>query len=136
MRKVLLIASALFLSAGLLAQDDEKEFQGWMKTTGATMGSLRKNLEAKNGEAAAADAKTLQEVFAKVHDFWMKKKIESATKFATTAQNGFKVVGQLASSGKFDEAAAEMKSTVATCAGCHNGFREKKEDGTYRIKYN
>lgn len=136
MRKAIVVVSALLISASLFAQDEEKDYQGWMKTTGATAGSLRKNLEAKNGEGAQADAKKLQEVFADVHDFWMKKKIDSATKFATDAQSGFKEVGQLAADGKFDEASATLKTTMANCGGCHNAHREKAADGSWKIKSN
>ena len=132
MHKVALVVLTLSVSFVLVAQDDA-EYQGWMKTTGATAASLRKNLEAKNGEAAAADAKKLQEVFTQVHDFWLKKKIDDATKFATNAQDGFKEVGQLASAGKFDEAAATLKATTANCGGCHNAHREKAADGSWKI---
>ena len=135
MRKALFLLSMLTISVTAFAQD-EKEYQDWMKTTGATAGSLRKNLEAKNGEAAAADAKKLQGVSTQVHDFWMKKKIDNATKFASSAQDGFKEIGQLASSGKFDEAAATLKTTMANCGGCHNAYREKAADGSWKIKYN
>ncbi len=135
MRKAFLVVSALAISANMFAQE-EKDFQDWMKTTGSTAGSLRKNLEAKNSEGAAGDAKKLQEVFAQVHDFWMKKKVENATKFASNAQTGFKEVGDLATAGKFDEAAATLKATMANCGGCHNAYREKAADGSWKIKYN
>jgi len=134
MRNAFLIVSALAISTSMFAQE-EKDFQDWMKTTGATAGSLRKNLEAKNGEAAAGDAKKLQDVFTQVHDFWMKKKIDNATKFASNAQNGFKEVGELATAGKFDEASATLKATMAHCGGCHNAYREKAADGSWKIKY-
>ena len=137
MRKVRFVLSVLAMSVLLFAQDDdEKHFQDWMKATGATAGSLRKNLEAKNGQAAAGDAKKLQEIFTQVHDFWNKKKIENATKFASTAQNGFKEVEQLATAGKFEEAAATLKTTMGTCGGCHTAYREKAADGSWKIKYN
>jgi mono/diheme cytochrome c family protein len=135
MRKFRLIVSMLAMSVVLFAQD-EKEYQDWMKTTGATAGSLRKNLEAKNGEAASADAKKLQEIFTQVHDFWMKKKIDNATKFASSAQNGFKEIADLSTAGKFDEAAATLKTTMANCGGCHSAYREKAPDGSWKIKYN
>lgn len=135
MRKVLFVFSLFAISFTVFAQD-EKEFQSWMKTTGATAGSLRKNLEAKNGEAAAADAKKLEEVFTQVHDFWMKKKIDNATKFASSAQDGFKEIAQLANAGKFDEAGATLKTTMANCGGCHSAYRDKAADGSWKIKYN
>src|SRR5262245_32499597 len=116
-----------------LAQDDA-DYQRWMKTTGATAGSLRKNLEAKNGEGAATDAKKLQETFQQVHEFWQKKGVDDAMKFALAAKSGFKEVGELASGGKFDDATAALKKTMGTCAGCHNAHREKASDGSFKIK--
>lgn len=135
MRFTGLTVSVLALSLVLFAQE-EKDYQDLMKTTGATVGSLRKNLEAKNSEGAAADATKLQEVFTQVHDFWMKKKIENATKFASSAQNGFKETGQQATAGKFDEASASLKTTMANCGGCHSAYREKGADGSWKIQYN
>lgn len=136
MNRILVAAVGLVLCTGLWAQDEgEAEHKALMKTIGPTQGSLRKNLAAKNGEGAAADAKKLNEIFAKVHDFWLKKKIDNATKFATDAQNGFKDVSQHATDGKFDEAQASLKMAMGTCSGCHSAYREKLEDGSYKIKY-
>jgi hypothetical protein len=43
----------------LLAKSDS-DYQGYMKIIGPTNGSLPKNLAAKEGSAAAADAKKLE----------------------------------------------------------------------------
>lgn len=134
MRHLVAIGALIALSTAAFGQD-EKEYQNWMKTTGATAGSLRKNLQAQNGEAAAGDAKKLQDIFSQVHDFWMKKKIDDATKFATNARSGFQEVAQHASAGRFDEAQATLKATMANCAGCHGAYREKADDGSWKIKY-
>jgi mono/diheme cytochrome c family protein len=105
-----------------------------MKTAGATSGSLRKNLDAKNGEAASADAKKLQEVFEQVHDFWHKKNVDDAMRFAMGARDGFGEVAEQASAGKFDDASATLKKTTANCGGCHAAHREKAADGSWKIK--
>jgi hypothetical protein len=135
MRQFFAVASIIALAAVAFAQE-EADYQNWMKTTGATVGSLRKNLEAKSGDAAAQDAKKLQEIFTQVHDFWLKKKIDNATNFATNARKGFQQVAENATAGKFDEAQAALKSTMANCAGCHGAYREKGADGSWKIKYN
>lgn len=134
MKRVALLAACLMaLAVGVLAQD-EAEFQTWMKTIGATSGSLRKNVAAKDGAAAAADAKKLQETFAKVHSYWEKKNVSDATQFAMEARDGFGEVAAQASAGKFDDAAATLKKTSATCGGCHMAHREKAPDGSWKIK--
>ncbi len=117
----------------LFGQDGGDHYS-WMKTIGATSGSLRKNLAAKNGEAAATDAKKLQSTFGQVRGFWSQKSAEDATKFAAEAQDGFGTVAQEASSGKFEEASASLKKVSAACGGCHSAHREKAADGSWKIK--
>jgi hypothetical protein len=121
------------LAIAVFAQD-EADFQKWMKTVGATSGSLRKNLDAKNGDAASADAKKLQETFEQVHDFCHKKNVDDGMKFAMAARDAFREVAEQASAGKFDDAAATLKKASANCAGCHAAHREKASDGSWKMK--
>jgi hypothetical protein len=113
---------------------DESDYQKWMKTVGGTAGSLRKNLEARNGDAAAADAKKLADVFSQVHDFWHKKSVDDAMRFAMDARDGFREVAEQASAGKIDDASVSLKKAMANCAGCHTAHREKGADGSFKLK--
>ncbi|HTS68888.1 MAG TPA: hypothetical protein VMO17_07880 [Terriglobia bacterium] len=134
MKRALFIAICLFVVVAAWGQS-EGEYRKWMQTAGATVGSLKKNLDAKNAEAAAADAKTLHSVFAQVHAFFKAKQSEDAMKFAMGASDGFDKIAQQSSAGKFDEASATFKETTANCGGCHSAHREKASDGSFRIKY-
>jgi hypothetical protein len=127
------VVGLLCVSVALWAQDDA-EYQNWMKSNGATVASLRKNLDAKSGDAAAADAKKLQDNFAQISAYWQKKNVSDAAKFSMDAQNGFKDVAQLAAAGKFDEASASTMKAQANCAGCHMAHREKAADGSWKMK--
>lgn len=133
--KRILLSSACFtaLAVAVFAQADG-DYQGWMKTIGGAMGSLRKNLDAKNGEAASADAKRIEDAFAKVHDFWQKKSVDNAMMFAMDAGNGFREVAEEAAAGKFEDASATLKKASASCGGCHTAHREKSTDGAWKIK--
>ena len=133
MKRAMSLAICLIAFGMIALTQEEADYQKWMKTTGATAGSLTKNLAAKNGEGATADAKKLQETFQQVHDFWHKKGVNDARQFAMDASSGFKEVGELASAGKFDDASAAQKKTMTNCAGCHNAHREKTADG-FKIK--
>ena len=130
---VIMVGGLLLLSLAVWAQDDA-EYQSWMKSNNANVASLRMNLAAKSGDAAAADAKKLQDTFTQVHAYWQKKSVSDATQFAMDAENGFKEVGQLAAAGKFDEASAALMKTQANCGGCHMAHREKAADGSWKIK--
>lgn len=130
---VILVGGLLLLSVAVWAQDDA-EYQTWMKSNNPNVASLRMNLAAKSGDAAAADAKKLQDTFTQVHAYWQKKNVSDAMQFAMDAENGFKEVGQLAAAGKFDEASAALMKTQANCGGCHMAHREKAADGSWKIK--
>jgi len=134
MKSAVLIAICM-LVAGVAWSQSDADYRTWMKSIGATCGSLKKNLDAKNGEAAAAEARKLHLAFADVHDFFQKKHSEDAIRFATGASEGFDKVAAQVAEGKFDEASATFKTTTANCGGCHSVHREKAPDGTFKIKY-
>src|ERR1700688_1964399 len=98
------------LSAGLLLAQSDGDYQGWMKTVGATNGSLQKNIAAKDGAAASADAAKLADTFKQVASYWESKNVTDAVGFAKGAQSGFEMVGKDATAGDFDKAAADAKS--------------------------
>jgi hypothetical protein len=133
MRCILLTACGIALVVAAFAQGDA-DYQKWMKTVGATSASLRKNLDSKNAESASADAKKLQDAFEQVHVYWQKKNINDAMKFAMDAGTGFREIGEQATAGKFEDAAATLKKAMTTCGGCHTAHREKAEDGSWKIK--
>jgi hypothetical protein len=135
MTKRVLSFTVCVIALGVVAlAQDEAEYQKWMKTAGATAGSLRKSLEAKNGDAASADARKLQDVFQQVHDYWNKKGVNDAMTAAMDATAQFKAVGDLASAGKFEDAGAALKKGMSTCGTCHTAHREKAADGSWKIK--
>ena len=132
-RTMLLLACLLAFSIAGIAQEDE-DYETWMETASATVPNLRKNLEAKSGDAAASDAKKLQEVFAQVHAFWQKKNVADAMQFAMDAQTNFGAAAELASAGKFEEATAAVNRAQSNCNGCHSAHRERTPDGKWRMK--
>jgi len=127
------IACLAVFAASVLAQSDS-DYSSWMKTIGATSGSLRKNLEAKNKEATIADARKLQETFKQVHDYWNAKNVEDAMKFAMDAESSFQAVADEAANDKFEEAAASLRKASAACGGCHTAHRERAADGSWKMK--
>ncbi len=116
-----------------LAQD-EAEFQEWVETIRRTVGSMALNLQDMAGEAVAADAKKLQELFGRVYAFFQKRSVSSAMKFADDTQSGFQEAGELASAGKMEEALAKFHATRANCTGCHRAHR-KNVEGNWKIKH-
>lgn len=134
MKRFLVMVTCFAVLGVTVVAQDNAVYQGWMKAAGATSGSLRKNLEAKNADAASADAKKLQEIFGHVHSYWNDKHADDAMKFAMAASSGFGEVADQAAAGKFEDAVATLKTTSANCGGCHTAHREKAPDGSWKIK--
>jgi cytochrome c556 len=134
MRKTYVLSIAItLLAAGVLAQGDS-EYQGWMKSNAANMGSLNKNLAAKNGAGAASDAQKLEATFMQVADFWNKRGgADDALGFAMRAEAAAAAVAKAATAGNWDEAGAQLKNLQATCGGCHMTHREGSP-GSFKIK--
>lgn len=134
MRKIYILAvtAALFV-AGVLAQSDA-DYQAWMKSNPMNVGALNKDIAAKNGAAAAADAEKLEATFKQVEEFWKKRGgAEDAVNFSMKAQMAAGEIAKDASAGNFDQAAAGVKSLQANCGGCHMAHREGTA-GSYKIK--
>ena len=135
MRYILLAVLCMFsLGSSVMAQDELATYVAWMKDVGTTNGNLRKNLEAKDGAAAAADAKKLSEIFSEVHGYWEMKNVADAMKFAMDAQAGFAEAASLAESGDVEGAGQAVQKASANCQGCHQAHRERGPDGAWRIK--
>jgi len=132
-----LAACTLLLGAGLWAQADKTDFpeyQGWMKSNAATVAELNRNLTAKDGDASHTNVRKLQENLAMVMAYWQSRNIADGVRFALDGTYGLAQVDVLINQGKFDDAAAALKTAQGACAGCHMAHREKAADGSFQIK--
>ena len=128
---VLFLAGAL--AAGAYA-DDQADFVAWMKTTGGTMGKLRKEVDAKAFSDVAKDAATLEGVFKHVAEYFAKTNTADAVESAHAAAAASKKLADAANASNADDAAASLKAIGGTCGGCHMAHREKLPEGGYKIK--
>jgi cytochrome c556 len=135
MKLSLVLLFAVFTAVAATPRiQDEQEYSGLMKSVQATVGSIRKNLEAKAAEDVAKDAGKLEEAFKKSEEFWTKRKTEDAIKWSQQSQAAAKEVGAAAKGGDWEKAAASMRGVMGGCAGCHGAHREKLPEGGYKIK--
>src|SRR5690349_16139064 len=131
MRKAFVLSITIALFA--VAQSDS-EYQGWMKSNAANMGSLNKNLAAKDAAGVASDAQKLEATFKQVGDFWKKRGgSEDAVNFSMRGETAAAAIAKDAAAGNFDQAAADVKSLQANCGGCHMAHREGTA-GSFKIK--
>jgi len=133
MKKIALVAIAAVLIATAAFAQSEADYQGYMKTIFATNGSLGKNITAKDGAAAAADAEKLAATFKMVEAFWQGRNMADAVGFAQKAGAAAMATEAAAKAGNMDETAAAAKTILPNCGGCHMAHREKTDAG-FRIK--
>ena len=119
---VIVLAFVSLVPCAARAQDDS-DYKGWMKQVDKVNGSLRKELKGKMGDAAAADANTMADLFVKIQQFWQKRGTGDAVQLTADSATTFKQVADLASAGKFDEASTALKSGDADCSACHKLHR-------------
>jgi cytochrome c556 len=131
MRKAFVLSITIALFA--VAQSDIV-YQGWMKSNAANMGSLNKNLAAKDAAGVASDAQKLEATFKQVGDFWKKRGgSEDAVNFSMRGETAAAAIAKAATGGNLDEASAQLKNLQATCGGCHMAHREGSA-GSFKIK--
>lgn len=135
---LLFCALAAFVLPGMNAAGnpdvDEKEYQASMKTLGATMGHLRKSMEAKAVEDVVTDASKIEAVFLLSEKFWTERKTEDAIKWSKDGAAAAKELGVATKANDAEKAGAAAKAIGATCMACHTAHREKLPDGSYKIK--
>ena len=112
----------------------DEEFDKTMKAVGATVGSMRKNVEAQTADAVAADARKMVELQKATAAFFTARKAQDAAGWANSAATHAAAVEKAAGAKDMAAAAASMKELMGTCAQCHTKYRDKAADGTYILK--
>lgn len=129
-----LLLGSLLLAATFAFAQDASQMPALMKGIGATNGSLRKNIEAKQGPDAAKDAQKLADIYKQVGAYFAAAHADDAVTIAKNGETAAMDVSAAATAGDFDKAAASAKGIGATCGPCHMAHREKLEGGGYKIK--
>jgi cytochrome c556 len=127
------VLTALVVTGILLAQVDS-EYQALMKSNGAAMGSLNKNLMAKDANGVAADAQKLEGNLKQVAEYWHKKATMDAMDFAMKGQMAAAAVAKDAAAGNLDQAAIDLKTLQGACGGCHMAHREGTAQTGFKMK--
>ena len=128
-----LLAIAATVVPSAQAKTDE-DYDKVMKAVGATVGSMRKNMEGQMGDAVAADARKMAGLQKDSAAFWASRKVQEAADWSTAAANHATEVEKAVAAKNMASAGEHMKLLMGTCAQCHAKYRDKAADGTYMIK--
>jgi cytochrome c556 len=116
------------------APASDEDYDKLMKAVGATVGSMRKNMEGQMADALAADAKKMAGLQKDNAAFWTSRKVQEAADWSTAAMNHATEMDKAVAAKNMTSAGEHMKLLMGTCAQCHAKYRDKAADGTYMIK--
>jgi len=113
---------------------DEAAFEQIMKRINPAFGGIRQAVAAGGGEKAVEHAATLKQGFTETEAFWKKRDKADAVKWAADARGHAVTLETAVAAGKWDDAKAAVSEMQQTCSACHGTYRERGEDGSYRIR--
>ena len=100
-----------------------------MKDVSSTFASLKKNLDANSGAAAAADAAKLEGLFTETEAFWAPLNTGDAVGFAKNAREASAATAAAAKGNDIKAAQASYSAIQKNCGNCHFAHREDTGKG-------
>jgi len=125
---------SIMIAAGILAvgtafAQQHRPYNEIMKDVGATFASLKKNLDANSGAAAAEDAAKLQALFTETEAFWAPLNTGDAVGFAKSAREASVAAATAAKGNDIKAAQASYTAIQKNCGNCHFAHREDTGKG-------
>jgi hypothetical protein len=113
---------------------DEEVLDKAMKRIGPAFNSVRQAVTAGGSDTVKDDTATLKSAFVEAEGFWKKRGTADAQKWAADARAQADLLAQAVTAGKWDEAKAAVGPLQQTCSACHGAYRQRLDDGSYRLK--
>jgi len=140
--KPVVLATAVINTAGIdIAKKpippmsgDELALQKIMLKLPPAQAALRKALDGKDLNLVKEQATLLKTAFADTEAFWKAKGNTEAMNIAAEGKKHADGILINLGLGSLDAAKTSITPLGATCANCHGKFRERMDDGTFRIK--
>ncbi|MGE3273682.1 MAG: hypothetical protein AB7O67_01130 [Vicinamibacterales bacterium] len=131
------VLGLVFLGPGLLtvgARQHDETLHEAMEKAGPAFGMLRKAMDGTNANMASENAATLKQVFADTETVFKAMDKADAVEWAQGAGKTAATIQEQVGAGNWDAAKASAGELGKFCQGCHGKYREKGEDGKWRLK--
>jgi cytochrome c556 len=140
--KPVVLATAVINTAGIdIAKKpippmsaDDLALQKVMLKLPPAQAALRKALDGKDLNLVKEQATILKTAFTDIETFWKAKGNTEAMNIATEGKKHSDGILMNLSLGNLDAAKTSITPLGGTCGSCHGKFRERMDDGTFRIK--
>jgi cytochrome c556 len=144
MRRIAMMLGAMVLGVVLVGTGSapagaeqgmsEADYDALMKRVGPAFGGLRKSIEATAMEPAAEQAAVLRQAFTEAEAFWKARAKGDAVEWAAGARKTVEATDEQVKAGNWEAAGKTAGELQSYCQQCHGAYREKAEDGSWRIK--
>ena len=105
-----------------------------MKTISPAFTALKAATDAGQADVVALNAAKLTPAFSQTENVWDDVGQASAGQFARDAQEYVASIERDAAAGNWDKAKFTATKLNSVCGSCHGTFRDRADDGTYRMK--
>jgi cytochrome c556 len=113
---------------------DDLALQKIMTKLPPAQAALRKALDGKDLNLVKEQATILKTAFTDTEAFWKAKGNTDAMNIATEAKKHADAILINIGLGSLEAAKTSITPLGATCASCHGKYRDRMDDGTFRIK--
>lgn len=113
---------------------EETAYSSMMKKVGPAFAALRTAATASNAETTAQNAVILKQAFTETEAFWKTKGKTDAIGWAHDARTEVESIERDVAAGNWDAVKATAGTLGQACQTCHTAYRERFDDGSYRIK--
>jgi len=112
---------------------EEQAFDNIMKKVGPAFAAVRQ-ANAATADATRENTAVLKQAFAETETFWKGKGKADAIQWAQDARKHVDAIDRDVAAGKWDDVKTSAGSLGEACQSCHTAYRERFDDGSYRIK--
>ncbi len=113
---------------------EEEAYQKLMKQIGSSNGALRKAIEGSDIKLATENTAALKKTFIEVETFWRGRRKSDAAQWSQDARKLSENIERSVAAGKWDEVKTHAGTLGQACQTCHGAYRERFDDGSFRIK--
>jgi cytochrome c556 len=113
---------------------EEAAFDSVMKRVGPTFTTLGTAVSGSDAATVADNAKALRAAFGDAEAFWRLRGTADALAWTRSAQAHVTAIERAAAAGNWDQVKSSAGELGRTCQTCHAAYRERLEDGTFRLK--
>jgi hypothetical protein len=113
----------------------EEAFQKVMRAIGPANGAFRKGMAGSNAELAREHLATLRTSFAEAEKFFRSQRVNEAVRWAQDARRVTESIDKAVVGGNWATVKAGADNLAKACATCHDKYRERYDDGSFRVRF-